>query len=263
MMELYAPVRRPVIAALLAGTVLMASGAMAQGTGPHAKADWPLPVHDDVSNGQMMLDRFEYQEADDGEDPFLWDGQAWYGGDTHRLLVESEGEAVVSGGDGGELENFDVQYANRFSAFWDLKAGLGYQTTFGSGPDEDRASALIGIQGLAPQWFEVDANLRVSEDGDTVAEVEGEYDWLLTQRLIVQGRGESSVAFNEVPEFGVGEGVNDLTLGLRLRYEFSREIAPYVGVRWRKDLGDTADLSRDEGEDTESSAVVAGVRWWF
>ncbi len=209
-----------------------------------------------------MLDRFEYQAGED-EDELVWDGQAWYGGDTHRLLVASEGEAVVSGGDGGELESFDVQYANRFSAFWDLKAGLGYQTTFGPGPDRDRASALVGLQGLAPYWFEVDANLRVSDDGDVAAELEGEYDWNLTQRLILQGRAETSYAFHEVSDFGVGEGVNGLTTGLRLRYEIWRELAPYVGVSWRKQFGDTADLAEAEGEDTEATAVVAGIRVWF
>jgi len=130
-------------------------------------------------------------------------------------VVDSEGEALVSGGDGGEVESFDVQYGYGFSAYWQAKAGLGYQTTFGPGPDRDQASAVVGVQGLAPYWFEVDTGLRVSEDGDAVAEFEGEYEWLFTQRLILQGRAETSYAFfSEVPEFGVGEGVNGLTLWL-------------------------------------------------
>ncbi|PAU80760.1 copper resistance protein CopB [Halovibrio salipaludis] len=244
------------------GTALASSGLVAQGTGPFAESGWDLPVHDDEPYAQLLMDRFEYQDYED-EEAFAWEGSAWFGTDRHRLLVQSEGEAELGDGDGGEVESLDVQYANRIGAYWDAKAGLGYQTTFGPGPDRDRASALVGVQGLAPYWFEVDANLRVSEDGDTVAEFEGEYDWLFTQRLILQGRGETSYAFSEVPEFGVGEGINGLTLGLRLRYEFRREIAPYVGVRWQKDYGDTADLTRAEGEDTENSAVVAGVRWWF
>lgn len=255
------------IAAMRAAAIALALGAgtgtaWAQGVGPNAQPGWDLPVHDDKLYAQLMLDRFEYQAGED-EDAFLWDGRFWFGGDTHRLLVESEGESVVSGGDGGELESFDVQYTNRFSAYWDAKAGIGYQTTFGSGPERERASAVIGIEGLAPYWFEVDANLRVSEDGDTVAEFEGEYAWLFTQKLVLRARAESSYAFDKVTEFGVGEGLNDLTLGLRLGYGIWREFAPYLGLSWRKQYGDTADLTRQAGGDTERTVAVAGIRWWF
>ena len=242
---------------------LAATGmAAAAGTGPRAQSDWPLPVHDDTRYGQIMFDRFEYQAGDD-EDVFLWDAQAWYGGDTNRLWITTEGEDIQSGGEGGEVETFDVQFSHRFDRFWDVQAGVGYQTTYGPGPDRDRASVIVGVQGLAPYWFEVDAGLRVSEDGDASAEFEAEYDWRFTQRLVLQARGETSYAFDEVEEFGVGEGLTGLTLGLRARYHISREFAPYVGLTWRDRFGDTADLLEAEGEDTESSAVVAGVRWWF
>lgn len=250
---------------LVAGGAALLSVAMttwSAGTGPRAQPDWPLPIHDDFTYGQVLFDRLEYQNGDN-EDVMLWDAQGWYGGDINRLWIETEGEDIVSGGDGGEIENFDVQYSHRFARFWDIQAGAGYQTTYGPGSDRDRALVLIGLQGLAPFWFEVDANLRVSEDGDASADLEAEYDWLLTQRWVVQARGETSFAFSEVEEFGVGEGLNGLTLGLRLRYHFTREFAPYIGVTWSDSFGDTADLVKAEGEDPERSALVAGVRWWF
>lgn len=251
------------LAGLLGVAAITASGtAAAAGVGTRAQSDWSLPVHDDTRYGQVMFDRFEYQAGDD-EDVFLWDAQAWYGGDTNRLWITTEGEDIQSGGEGGEVESFDVQFSHRFDRFWDVQAGVGYQTTYGPGPDRDRASAIVGVQGLAPYWFEVDAGLRVSEDGDASAEFEAEYDWRLTQRLALQARGETSYAFDEVEEFGVGEGLTGLMLGLRARYHISREFAPYIGVTWRNRFGDTADLLEAEGEDTESSAVVAGVRWWF
>lgn len=259
--------KRIVPGAGLSGVLVLAGFAaggpvLAAGTGPRAQPDWPLPIHDDATYGQVLFDRFEYQAGDD-EDVVLWDAQAWYGGDVNRLWIETEGEDIASGGNGGEVENFDVQYSRRIAPFWDLQAGVGYQTTYGPGPDSDRTSAILGVQGLAPYWFEVDANLRISEDGDASADLEAEYDWLLTQRWVLQARGETSYAFDEVEEFGVGEGLNGLTLGLRLRYHFTREIAPYLGVTWSDRFGDTADLVEAEGEDTESSAFVAGVRWWF
>lgn len=238
-----------------------ASGAFAAGTGIQAEPDWSLPVHDSEVFGQILVDRMEYQR--DGSDEIaLWDAQAWVGKDRKRLWIETEGETDLSSG-GGDIENFDVQYSYRLDPFWDLQTGLGAQATFGPGPDKERYSAIIGFQGLAPYWFEVDTNLRATEDGDVSFDFEAEYDWLLTQRLILQGRGETVVAFSEVEEWGVGSGVNNVGLGLRLRYHFAREIAPYIGVAYTRFLGDTKDLREREGEATDSSSVVAGVRWWF
>ena len=245
------------------GLLLIACGqAAAAGTGPRAQPGWPVPVHDDTRYGQLLFDRFEYQAGDD-EDVVAWEAQAWYGGDLNRLWLDAEGEDVVSGGDGGEIEKLDLQYGYRFDRFWDLRAGVGYQTTYGPGPDLDRASVLVGVQGLAPYWFETDAGLRLSEGGDLSAELEVEYDWRLTQRWILQGRAETAYAFDEVEEFGVGEGLNGLNLGVRLRFHITREFAPYVGVTWSDRFGDTADLIEAEGEETQSSALVAGLRWWF
>lgn len=248
--------------ALALGLLMAGAPAWAAGTGLQAQPGWPLPIHDDTRYASLMLDRLEYRE-NDSEDVLLWDAQFWYGGDIDRLWIETEGEDVVSGGAGGELENFDVQFSHRFAPFWDLQAGLGYQRAYGSGSDKDRASALVGVQGLAPYWFEIDANLRLSEDGDLSADLEAEYDWLLTQRLILQPRFETSYAFDEVREFGIGEGLNGVTAGLRLRYEIRREFAPYVGVTWFRRFGDSADLARAGGADVDAAAVVAGVRFWW
>ena len=241
---------------------LVAPPAGAAGTGVQAEPDWPPPINDQTRYARLLVDRLEYADADE-ENSLNWDAQFWYGGDLNRLWLETEGEDVVSGGDGGELENFDIQYSRRFAPFWDVQAGLGYQRRYGPGPDRDRSYAVLGLQGLAPYWFEVDANLRLSEDGDAAVDLEAEYDWRLTQRLILQPRLETAYAFDAVERFGVGQGVNDVQLGLRLRYELRREFAPYIGITWNRKFGDTADLARDEGEDTGVTAVVAGVRLWF
>lgn len=226
------------------------------------QADWPAPMHDDHRFAKLLIDRLEYAAGDE-EDTLNWEAQFWYGGDYQRLWIETEGEDVVSGGEGGHVEKFDVLYSRLIAPYWDVQTGVGYETTYGPGPDRDRASALIGLQGLAPYWFEVDANLRVSEDGDLSAEFEAEYDWLFTQRLVLQPRFATSYAFDEVAEFGVGKGLNSVRLGLRLRYEIKREFAPYIGVTWSEQFGDTADLAEAEGEETDSTALVAGVRMWF
>ncbi|TDY02876.1 copper resistance protein B [Thiohalophilus thiocyanatoxydans] len=226
------------------------------------KPGWPIPVHDSTNYSKLLIDRLEYAWGDE-EDTVNWEGQYWYGGDTNRLYIEGEGEDVVSGGEGGEIETLDVLYSRMVAPFWDLQMGAGYQSEYGPGPDKERGFAVFGIQGLAPYWFEIDANLRLSDDGDTSADLEAEYDWLLTQRTILQGRFETAYSANDVPEFGIGKGITNAKFGLRLRYEFRREFAPYIGVSWNKYLGDTADLREAESEDTDHSAVVAGIRMWF
>jgi len=223
--------------------------------------NWPEPINDTGRYTKLMFDRLEYDWGDTG-DVVLWDAQFWHGGDYDRLWIETEGEDSATG-KGGELEKLDVFYSHRFAAYWDYQLGPGYQLIYGPGPDRDRWFAVLGLQGLAPYWFEIDANLRISDDADASVDLEAEYEWLLTQRLILQPRFETAYAFNEVQEFGVGKGLNTLQFGLRLRYQVRREFAPYIGISWTGKYGDTADLAREEGEDIRDTALVAGIRMWF
>jgi copper resistance protein B len=130
-------------------------------------------------------------------------------------------------------------------------------------PDPSRTYGVLGIQGLAPYWFEVDAAGFVSNEGDVSARLEAEYDFLFTQKLILQPRTELNFAVQDVKELGIGSGLSTAELGLRLRYEIVREFAPYVGVSWTRLVGKTEDFARDEGEDVSSVSFVAGVPLWF
>jgi copper resistance protein B len=253
------------IGSLLGATLLAAAplAALADGQAPFAREKgWAPPVNDDAPHGRLLIDRLEYAAGDD-QDSVNLEFQGWYGGDYNRLWIEGEAEDVVSDGSGGAIEKLDLLYGRLISPYWSVRAGAGYQLEYGPGPDPDRGYAVLGLKGLAPYWFEIDTNLRVSEDGDTWADFEAEYDFLLTQKLVLQPRLSTMVAFDEVEEFGVGQGINHVKLGLRLRYEIKREFAPYVGVSWKKQLGDTADLAREEGHDTDDLRLVAGVRLWF
>lgn len=252
---------QPVIAASMLVAMLGITGNVQAEMQPK-KPGWPIPVHDNTMYSKLMIDRLEYAWGDE-EDTVNWEGQYWYGGDYNRLKIKAEGEDIASGGEGGSIEQFDVLYSRLIASYWDMHMGLGYQREYGPGPDQERGFAVFGFQGLAPYWFEIDANLRVSDNGDASADLETEYDWMLSQRTILQGRFETAYSVADVPEFGIGKGFSNAKFGLRLRYEFKREFAPYVGVTWNKFLGDTADLRKAEGEDTESTAIVAGVRMWF
>lgn len=230
----------------------------ADDTGPEARKNFGVqPVHDNQRFAVFQADRFEYQ-AIEGEDLMVWDVLTWMGSDYNKLYLKSEGSWLV---DAEEFEEVEVEllYGRNIASFWDLQVGVRHDFE----PNPERTFAAIGVQGLAPYWFEVDATAYVSEDGDVSAGLEAEYDLLLTQRLIVQPRIETAFAVQEVEEYGVGQGFNDITLGLRLRYEIRREFAPYIGVSWKRKLGETADLAEKEGEDTDATAFVAGIRFWF
>ncbi|MDG4866595.1 copper resistance protein B [Guyparkeria sp. 1SP6A2] len=252
------------VSGLLTITMLaiMPLSAMADGQASFAKEKGWAPPVSDSPHGLFFIDRLEYAAGDD-EDSVNLEFKGWYGGDYNRIWVEGEAEDVVSGGSGGAIENLDLLYGRLISPYWSVQAGVGYQLEYGPGPDPDRAYAVLGLQGLAPYWFEIDTNLRVSEDGDAWADFETEYDFRLTQKLVLQPRFGTMIAFDEVEEFGVGQGINHVKLGLRLRYEIKREFAPYVGVSWNRKLGDTADLVRAEGGDPSDLRLLGGVRMWF
>ena len=120
----------------------------------------------------------------------------------------------------------------------------------------------LGIQGLAPYWFEVEPTVYLSQDGDLSAELVAAYELLFTQRLILEPEVEVGLALQEVPEWGVGSGLNDVTAGLRLRYEISRQFAPYVGLSWMNRFGEAAELAEAEGEESSDLFFVVGTRMW-
>ncbi|MXO65334.1 copper resistance protein B [Altererythrobacter endophyticus] len=203
----------------------------------------------------FQADRAEYR-ARGGQDAYLWDVQGYYGGDLDKFWFKSEGE----GNFGGELESAEVQglWSHAIGPWWDLQAGVRQDLT---GPE--RTHAVVGIQGLAPYLFEVDAAAFLSTEGDITARIEAELDQRITQRLILQPRAELNLAAQDIPELGVGAGLDSAELGLRLRYEFTRQFAPYVGIEQEWKVGGSADYARAAGEDPSVTNFVFGVRFWF
>ncbi|MGH6617845.1 copper resistance protein B [Sphingomonas sp.] len=205
---------------------------------------------------QVMFNLAEYQVRD-GRDGFRWDGEGWFGGDINRLVVKSEGSG--SFGEGVEDAEIQALYSRAIGPYFNLQAGVRHDIT----PNPSRTYATIGFEGLAPYWFEVEGALFLSDKGDLLARVEGYYDQRITQRLVLQPRAELNFAAQDVPETGTGAGLSDVELGLRLRYEVTREFAPYIGVSWDRRLGDTARYARLAGENAGATSFVIGVRTWF
>lgn len=211
--------------------------------------------HGDIRWSKLMVDTLEYRPGH-GEDGYGWRARASFGGDVDRLVLKSEGE-----GEGGDLERGEVQalYSHAIGPYFDLQAGV--RQDFQSGPS--RTFATVGVDGLAPYGFELESALFLSNRGDLSARLEASTDLRLTQRLILEPRAEANLAAQDDPAAGVGSGLSELELGLRLRYAFRPEFAPYVGVNWSRTFGDTADFARADGRDVEQTRFVVGLRAWF
>lgn len=214
--------------------------------------------HGDQIFTYVQAEQLEYRAAtDDGSGTFSWDVRGWVGGDYNRLWFKTQGDDRLD----GPVENGEVQlrYSRLIGPFWDLAVGVRYDVQ----PDPSRAYGVFALHGLAPYLDEVDADLFVSEEGDVSARLEVEYPILVTQRLILQPSFELNLAAQEVQELRVGPGLSEIELGLRLRYEITRELAPYIGFVWERKVGRTADLARGVGEEFDVPAFVAGIRFWF
>ena len=192
-----------------------------------------------------------------GGDAYRWDGEGWFGGDINRFVVKTEGEGAVRGG----VESAEVQalYSRAIDPWFNLQAGI--RQDFKPGPA--RTYATIGFEGIAPYWFEVEGALFLSDKGDLLGRLEGYYDQRITQHLILQPRVEFNFAAQDVPANGIGSGLSDAELGLRLRYEIKREFAPYIGVSWERKIGDSARFARAAGDRVQATSLVLGIRTWF
>ena len=242
--------------------------AMVTGSGPAVAADaiWGAEAMAQSraalarENGGMTFlyvqaERLEYRLRD-GEDGYLWDAQAWYGGDIDKLWLKTEGEG--SFGERPEQAELQALWSHAIGPWFDVQAGV-RQDFVGA----DRTHAVLGVQGMAPYEFELDAAAFLSTEGELTARVEGELDQRITQRLILQPRAEVNLAAQDIPAAGIGAGIDRIETGLRLRYEIVPEFAPYIGIAQEWRLGGSADFAREDGEEVSSTSAVAGIRFWF
>ena len=206
-------------------------------------------------HSMLLIDQLEVWNASPGTG-LGWDVTAWAGTDSNRLWLRSEGEQADS-----SLENADLDLfaGHSVAAWWDLLVGVRHD--FKPGPSQ--TFLAVGVMGLSPYKFETDITAYLGEGGQTAARLQFEYETLFTGQLILQPKLEFNFYGKDDPERGIGSGLSDIEAGLRLRYEITRQFAPYVGVAWEQSYGQTADYRRAAGEDTGGVRWVAGVRLWF
>lgn len=214
-----------------------------------------MDMADNTSLGMVMLDQLEYAYSSHGNGVFL-DGAAWYGKDFDKLWLKAEGESSRGG-----LHDLRIEalWDHAIATYWSTQLGVRHDC--GEGPD--RTWAALGVQGLAPYWFDTEATLYVGQGGRTAARLQFEYDELLTQRWVLQPKVEFNLYGRDDPQRSTGSGLSDAALGLRLRYEIRREIAPYLGIVYRQRFGHAADFSRAHGEAADELQFVVGLHAWF
>lgn len=238
--------------ALFAGPMLQAQGADSVAhRGSHAMS-WgreTFILSEVLEYGPALADR-----------PVDFDLVGWTGGAVHRVWAKAEGSVATRGR--AQHGSYQLLYGKLISPWWDMQLGVRVDQNSASSSSATRAGALVGLQGLAPGWFEVEPSLFVTTDGNVSLDVTASYDLFLTQRIVLQPRVESSAALGDDDEFGIGRGLSKTSFGLRTRIELQREFAPYVGVVWDRSYGQTRRLARASGAASGESRFVAGLRLW-
>ncbi len=203
----------------------------------------------------VMLDQLETRDAS-GDNAVFWDAQGWLGKDLHKIWFKSDGERSAENTDEAELQ---FLFSKAIARYWDFQLGVRHDFN----PSPSRSWVAIGFKGLAPYFFDIDAAVFIGESGRTAGRLEVEYELLLTQRLILTPDIEINLYGQNDSDVGIGSGLSDIEVGIRLRYEIRRHFAPYIGFNWSRMFGNTADFAKADGRDTSEAQLVIGIRAWF
>jgi len=212
-------------------------------------------MQDDPLLTMITIDQLEKRDTSTGH-PLVWELQGWVGYDLHKLSFKTEGERVNSDIEDAELQ---MLYRRAITPYWDFQAGIRHDFK----PEPAQNWAVIGFQGIAPYFFETDTSVFIGESGQTAFRLELEYEMMLTQRWVLSPEIEVNLYGENDEARGVGAGLSDMELRLRLRYEIRREFAPYIGINWERKFGNSANFAREEGEDGNDLQIVIGIRAWF
>lgn len=225
------------------------------GSGPQTYAQYGIHPHmlDDAVSWRLGFEKFGLAQGRGDLSAAQWDGQFWTGTDRNKLVIESEGDRAR-----GRSDAFaQAFWSHAISAYWDLQ--LGGRRDFGT--DAKRNWAAFGVAGVLPYNIELQATAYVGESGRTALRMKADYDFLITQRLILTPEVEAMAYGRADPARATGAGLADANLSLQLRYEVTRQFAPYVGFSIGRKFGATATMA--DGESVSERAWLLGVRFWF
>ncbi len=202
----------------------------------------------------VVVDDLGYQFE---EDLINFEAEGWYGTDSNRVRLRTEGSAQTK--DDKDIESLSsLAYWKPLGIFWNGEVGAAYDT------QNDNAAVMAGIVGTIPYFIETDARAYLYTDGQVRLDLSAEYEWRLEQRWVVIPEVELTAFSKDDIDNGMTKGFNEFGAEVRLAYEtLSRQLAPYVGLSYESALGDARDLRRQENEAVDSSSLTAGVTFWF
>lgn len=211
---------------------------------------------DRLSVSKVLIDEAEFTTNNQGQG-FSWSGAISNGPDNNKLWLRSQG--LKQAGEQLDPESsVEAMWWHAQRPYWGSLVGVRQDI----GPGAHRWLAA-GIEGLAPYWFDIQLTGYVGDDGRLAARLKATYDVLLTNRLIATPQLETNVYSKSSNDRRLGAGLSNLELGLRIRYEVERKIAPYIGFVWERSFGKTADFRRAVGENPTERRFVAGFRIWW
>lgn len=210
---------------------------------------------DDPVVTKVMINQLETRITN-GDDPLVLEAKAWMGTDLNKFVIKVDAEQVKS-----KVHELELQalYSRAIDPYWDFQIGIRQDQK----PMPTKNWLALGFEGVAPYWFEIDSALFIGESNQVGLRFTAEYEWMITQRWVLSPEIEFNLHSRDDEARAIGSGLTNVQVGLRLRYEVKRELAPYIGVNWIKKYGNTAIYARNDGEKTENSQIVAGVRMWF
>ena len=243
------------LVAVLAASVTHAEPSAVGATG-YTQYGTP-PVMDNTVFGHVLFSQLEGR-TNGPDNEFRWNGEGWVGTDMNKLWLKSEGfleNGKVTDGDSEALYGRPIPYLRYF----DFQVGVRYDLDSNPG----LTWGAIGIEGLAPYFFEFEPTFYFSDRGRVAGRIEGSYDILITQRLIAQPQIEMNFYNKSDPSREIGSGLSELDTGFRIRYEITRKFAPYIGFAYTGEFGKTATFVRNEGGNPSAPRFVFGVRLWY
>ena len=206
-------------------------------------------ISDDPLLTMVKADKLEFRDSDEGN-LLVWEFDAWAGKDLNKFWLKVTGESVDGDVESNEV---DLLYSKAIAPFWDLQMGLRHE--FKPQPTDDWLG--IGVMGVAPYLFEVDANVFINEDSNINARLDAEYEYMFTQKVILIPNFEMSLYSDDDNARGIVSGLASAELGLRLHYQIKREFSPYIGINYEKKFGNSVI------EESSESQLLAGLSFWF
>lgn len=181
----------------------------------------------------------------------------WYGNDYHRLYLNTSGEITP---DDLEQASTSVMWWRPFSTYWNTTLGIKQDYVADSA---DQTWLGGGISGLAPYWFDIETTLYGSTEGNSQLEFNASYDLNISQKWVLQPHIELLAYGKTSTEHRYGAGLAEVNTSVRLRYEITPQLAPYIGFEHEQFVGKTATLYKNHGDNSRSRNILLGLRFWY